>query len=151
MAWSENTVKTLFEWIKQFIALIPVEVLVGLSLVSLLTVLLIPFYFKQLPQDYFIRFESQSSPILVRWLRNLVGGLFVFAGLLMLVLPGQGLLTLLIGLCLIESPARRHLIKKLTSSARFRLKINKLRITLGAPPFVWQLEEKRSLSPKNKP
>lgn len=147
MSEGETIDKTFFQWIEQFITIFPTEFLITLSFLSLLTLLLTPLYLKQLPQDYFIRLESQSSPFFLRWTRNIIGVLFIFAGLLMLVLPGQGLLTLLIGLCLIESPLRKGLIKKLTQSESFRGKINKLRRSLGSSPFLWPEDVKKTLDP----
>jgi ABC-type Fe3+ transport system permease subunit len=149
MSESETIDKTIFQWIKQFTAILPTEFLITLSFLSLLTLLLTPLYLKQLPQDYFIRLESQSSPFFLRWMRNIIGVLFIFAGLLMVVLPGQGLLTLLIGLCLIESPLRKGLIKKLTQSQSFRHKINTLRRTLGSSPFIWHEDGTKKTSRPN--
>lgn len=45
-------------------------------------------------------------------LRNLLGGLLVLGGLAMLVLPGQGLLTLAAGLLLMSFPGKRALMEK---------------------------------------
>ena len=38
------------------------------------------------------------------WVRNILGGLFLVAGVAMLVLPGQGLLTIVVGLGVMSFP-----------------------------------------------
>jgi hypothetical protein len=42
-------------------------------------------------------------------LKNAVGSVLVIAGILMLVLPGQGILTLFVGLTLVDFPGKRRL------------------------------------------
>jgi hypothetical protein len=48
--------------------------------------------------------------VIVRWIiklvKNLLGVVFILLGLAMLVLPGQGLLTLLIGVLLLNFPGK---------------------------------------------
>lgn len=76
---------------------------------------LIPFLVVRIPVDYFAETKRQSSVwaeqhIIVRWIiklvKNLLGGVFILLGLAMLVLPGQGLLTLLIGVLLLNFPGK---------------------------------------------
>ncbi len=90
--------------------------LLALSLVSLLLgVLLAPFFVSRIPQDYFSHPHRQrysrmaSHPLLNTLLvavKNLVGALLVIAGIVMLFLPGQGLLTLLVGLMIMNYPGK---------------------------------------------
>ena len=47
--------------------------------------------------------------LLLRIGKNLLGALFVGLGVAMLILPGQGILTILIGLSLLEFPYKRRL------------------------------------------
>lgn len=103
--------------------------LLMLGLVSLFSFIaslfLIPFLIVRIPVDYFAENKRHPSPwaehhIVIRWtvllLKNLFGVLFVLLGLAMLVLPGQGLLTLLIGILLLNFPGKyrfeRWLIQK---------------------------------------
>ena len=87
------------------------DILLALSLFSLIsvgvTMTLGVRLIARLPADYFvndIRREGSLTryPLIVRIvipvLKNLLGFVFILAGVLMLVLPGQGLLTLFAGL-----------------------------------------------------
>ena len=72
------------------------------------TLIAIPFILVRLPEDYFdvrvprtwMKDQHPVLRIVGRALKNIVGIVFVLAGLSMLVLPGQGVLTILIGLSL---------------------------------------------------
>lgn len=93
--------------------------LLWLGIVSLISfiasLILIPFLVVRIPVDYFAETKRQPSPwaeqhVVVRWiillLKNLFGAVFILLGLAMLVLPGQGLLTLLIGVLLLNFPGK---------------------------------------------
>jgi hypothetical protein len=99
----------------------------------------------RLPADYF-RGErrgplSAGHPIL-RWggqiLRNLLGLLLILLGLLLSLpgVPGQGLLTMLIGLMLVDFPGKRRLERALVSRSGVRGAIDRLRARFGRPPLV---------------
>lgn len=78
---------------------------------------LVPLIIINLPVDYFTRPSKARSRSLFGTLlhvgKNLLGVLFLIIGFLMLVLPGQGLLTLLLGLSLIDFPSKRLIQIKL--------------------------------------
>lgn len=100
------------------------------------TLLLVPWLVKRAPSDYFVREEEAargSWPRLV--LRNLAGALLVALGLLMLLLPGQGLLTLLIGVCLMDLPGKRALVRKLAQKPSVWRALGYLRERAHVPPF----------------
>ncbi|CAA0105017.1 Uncharacterised protein [Halioglobus japonicus] len=88
----------------------------GLSLLAAVaTIVAIPWVVTRLPQDYFANEErhalrdSSDKPVLVLALgvlKNVFGLLLILAGLIMLVTPGQGVLTLLIGLLLMNFPGK---------------------------------------------
>lgn len=73
-----------------------------------------------LPSEYFVRDYKKhptipiDNPVLLicyRIFKNLVGIFFILAGLAMLVLPGQGLISVFIGLSLTSFPGKRRLIR----------------------------------------
>jgi hypothetical protein len=77
-------------------------VMITLGVISLVvTVLLLPIWVARLPADHFS--QHRVGPTRLRTLphvalraaKNTLGAVLVFLGLLMLVLPGQGLLTIL--------------------------------------------------------
>jgi hypothetical protein len=107
------------------------------------TLIVIPLIVIALPVDYLavderrVGFEPHPLwhiPYLL--LKNLVGGLFVATGLVMLVLPGQGILTILIGLGLVDFPGKRRLIRSLMGRRRVFLTINRLRARAGKSPLT---------------
>ena len=74
-----------------------------------------------------------SGAVLV--IRNVFGWVFVVAGVAMLVLPGQGLLSIIAGLVLIDFPGKHRLERRLLASHVVRDAMNWLRRRAGRPPF----------------
>ena len=89
--------------------------LAGLSVATLaLSVLLIPILIVRIPADYYSRpvppRERRSAVRqAVSLVRNLLGAALFLAGVGMLFLPGQGFLTILAALALLEFPGKRAL------------------------------------------
>ena len=82
--------------------------LAAFSVVAFLaTFLLTPLVLTRLPVDYLTREVTRArlSPVLFV-LKNALGLLVVLVGVLMLVLPGQGILTIVLGLGLVDFPGR---------------------------------------------
>ena len=117
-----------------------------LSVVSVLTFVVslaaIPWLVARLPRDYFL--QSRPGPaadrhpvirLILTVLRNLIALVLVAGGLLMLFLPGQGLLTLIIGLSLLDFPGRPRLIRWLVSHDRIQRGLNWIRARTGRPPL----------------
>ncbi len=119
--------------------------LVGLSaLTFVLTLIAIPFLVVRIPPDYFahehretIRWSNRHPVIraLLLILKNLLGGVFLIAGLAMLILPGQGVLTILVGMILIDFPGKFRLERWLVSRPPVFRTVNWLRTRSGHPPI----------------
>ena len=129
-------------------ALFSKEVLWGLFVLSIVgfigSLIAIPFVLVRLPPEYFdVRcprtWMKEHHPVL-RWvgliLKNVVGVVFFLAGVAMLFLPGQGLLTMLIGLSLVDFPGKRRLESKLMGRPTVLKTINALRHKFGRPPLT---------------
>jgi len=87
----------------------------------------------RLPRDFF----SRTPPLgRARLLRRIVGTLLVIAGILMLVLPGPGAATALLGLFVLDLPAMRRLVIALLRRPKIAHAVNQLRQKKGRPPFV---------------
>ena len=139
--------------IDQFIqfteAWISPEAWIGLIVFSILafigTLLAIPAILVRLPPDYFQNHHhkpwfANHHPIvrvLGLTLKNIVGIIFLLAGLAMLVLPGQGLLTMLLGILFIDFPGKHRLEKRLIQHPKILRSINALREKVGKPPFTF--------------
>jgi hypothetical protein len=117
----------------------------GLSLLAAVaTIVGVPWVVTRLPRDYFARPErvvwraSADEPILALifgLLKNLLGLVLIILGLIMLVTPGQGILTLLIGLLLMNFPGKYRLERWLVSRPGVLRGLNWLRRRRGQLPF----------------
>ena len=120
-------------------AALTVVVLFLISLVALCSAVLI------LPQRYIIEEHRPfltGKPPLVRWLgliaKNLLGWLLIVIGIVLSVpgIPGQGLLTIFLGLLLVDIPGKRRLIHFLARQPGVLRLLNYLRAHFGRPPLV---------------
>ena len=131
----------MIDWLRQH------EVLLfwlgALSIGSLLLVAaLLPIAIVRLPADYFVR-EHHLGHGRRGWLdwvwhlgKNFLGAVFVLAGIAMLVLPGQGLLTILIGLLMLDIPGKRKVERRLVCRPAILKVLNRLREKRGRPPLI---------------
>jgi len=138
-----NIVTALFEW-AQYHSLI----LWGVSVVSLVTFIgtavALPFFVARIPEDYFLRPNARSpwcysnSPAHLPYLviRNLAGVVFVIAGIVMLFIPGQGILTILVGVMLMNFPGKRLLALRSIRQPKVFGAINWMRARSQRPPLV---------------
>lgn len=134
-------VQEAFQWIGDNEALFTVMVAVSI-VVFLGTLLVVPWMLVRLPANYFRRQRKQRVPMrfqhpAVRLVllvgKNLLGGFFVVMGVAMLVLPGQGLLTILIGLILLDFPGKFRVQRYLVTRRPVWRGINWLRERAGRP------------------
>ncbi len=117
-----------------------------LSVVLLIvSIAIIPWVVIKIPNDYFhehyrVRVSKSSGhPLiaqLLAGLKNLVGFIFVIFGILMLILPGQGILTILIGLFLMNFPGKYQFERKIVSLPRVLKSLNWIRAKANKPPLV---------------
>ena len=120
--------------------------LVAASAVSLLAgLLLVPVFITRIPVDYFChshrhRLSANSRHPLIRLFitgsKNLLGTVFILAGLLMLFLPGQGLLMLLAGLIIMNYPGKFALEGWIIKLPHVLPTINWLRTKYNKPPLL---------------
>jgi hypothetical protein len=107
-----------------------------LSAVTLIaSALLIPWLVARVPADYFARGRHHTPwqdkhPIVRIFLviaKNLFGLILVGLGILMLVLPGQGILTIVAGIALIDFPGRHAAVHWLVCKPPVLKSLNWLR------------------------
>jgi len=131
------------DWAKSYETLLWWTFAVSLALL-MLTPLLVAYVVVQLPKDYFSPKRRQRAswpqkhpalgPIVVI-VKNLLGAVLALAGLLMLVVPGQGLLTLVVGLTLMDFPGKFRLERWLATRPGVWRSINWLRKRFGREPL----------------
>ncbi|HEY6084584.1 MAG TPA: PGPGW domain-containing protein [Nitrospira sp.] len=124
------------------------ETLISLTVLSLVffvgTLIAIPFILVRLPANYFdVRvprpWMENHHPVLRlggHVVKNVVGAIFLFAGFLMLFLPGQGILTMLIGISMLDFPGKRKVEAKMIGQPTVLSVINGMREKFGKPPLV---------------
>ncbi len=122
-----------------------VWVAAGLSLCTLLAgLVVVPWIIVRIPPDYFTHARrSQSNwnkmhpalQIAVMAGKNLAGALLIFAGFIMLFVPGPGIVTALVGLALVDVPGKRRLERWIVARPAVFASLNKLRKKYNHPPL----------------
>jgi hypothetical protein len=137
----DGVLATIQQWV-------PVEVLIGLTVASVIgfigSLIAIPLILVRLPPDYFDtrtpRHWMKDHHPLLRLLglvaKNVVGIVLLLAGFAMLFLPGQGLLTMLIGISLMDFPRKRQLEAKMVGQPTLLGVINSMRHKFDKPPLT---------------
>lgn len=119
----------------------------SLFLVTLIgSLLVVGFLLVKLPATYFQEFHSRDlwvdrHPALrltARSGKNVLGAILVVVGTIMALpgVPGQGLLTILVGFMLLDLPGKRRLERRIVGRPRLLRAINRLRKRFGHPPLV---------------
>ncbi|MFM8551972.1 MAG: PGPGW domain-containing protein [Nitrospiraceae bacterium] len=129
-------------------ALLSKDVLLSLFVLSIAgfvgSLIAIPFILVRLPAQYFDerhpRTWMEDHHPIMRWtgliVKNVIGVVFLLAGFAMLFLPGQGILTMLIGVSLMDFPGKRRLERKLIGRPAVLETINLVRAKFDKPPLT---------------
>ncbi len=101
-----------------------------------------PIAIVHLPEDYLRRDHSKQQkkqsckhPAL-RIALNIVGWLLIAAGIAMLILPGQGVIVLILGIILAEFPGKQRLLRWIITRPRILNTINRIRERFDRPPLL---------------
>ena len=118
----------------------------GVSLVLFAgSFVVIPVLIARMRRDYFVAAVSDEhtwlgrhrvARVTARVLKNALGGVLLLAGIAMMVLPGQGIITVLVALSLLEFPGKRALELRLIRQAQVSNIINWIRARSGRPPLI---------------
>ena len=76
--------------------------------------------------------------LIVLTLKNIIGYCLILGGILMLVLPGQGLLTILVGLILSDYPGKFKLEKRIIKTSFVLKTINWYRAKSNIQPIIFK-------------
>lgn len=102
----------------------------------------VPIALVRAPPDYFTRPHAPRA-LGVRILRAVLGSALVLLGIAMLVLPGQGTLTILIGIGILDLPWKQRLVRRILRSASVRRAVDRLREKAGKAPLEVPVEAPR--------
>ncbi|WHZ28408.1 MAG: hypothetical protein OJF51_003206 [Nitrospira sp.] len=131
--------------VQQYVSTETLVTLTALSVVFFVgSLIAIPFILVRLPTDFFDtrvprRWMENHHPLLRllgHLVKNVVGAIFLFAGFLMLFLPGQGILTMLIGVTMLDFPGKRKMEAKMIGQPAVLSTINNMRQKFGKPPLT---------------
>ncbi|MEM5496217.1 hypothetical protein WNY77_02285 [Paraglaciecola mesophila] len=122
------------------------------SAVSIGYFILISYIITNMDKRYFIRRKNKgknadvipkrtsgknSLIFIIEMVKILIGIGLLVCGIIMLVLPGQGLITMLIGLSLIPFPRKNKLEDNLLSRQSVRSSLNWIRAKANKEPFIF--------------
>jgi len=111
----------------------------------IVSLILVPMMVVRIPSDYFIHKKRHPKRpekyppvirIIVLILKNLMGLVLVLAGILMLVLPGQGLFTMVVGIMMMNFPGKYKLERWIVERGPVLRSINWLRRRAGHDPLI---------------
>lgn len=128
----------LFEWLKAYGVM-----LIGVSVASfVVSILFCTLVIAYLPPDYFLsnrRTSRIKHPVLrigLKCLKNLFAAVLVVVGIIQIPLPGQGLLTILIGIIISDIPGKRKLERRIISSPVILATANGIRSRFKRPLLI---------------
>ena len=138
------------DWITQLIHSFTLrDAIIGLLLFAVTFVgslALVSFMLVKIPATYFHSSHDRDFLVdrhrAVRWsglvMKNVLGVALVILGIIMSLpgVPGQGILTILLGLMLLDLPGKRGWEQKLVKRPKVLQTINHLRGKFGKPPLV---------------
>ena len=117
----------------------------GSLVLFVISLFIVPILVAKIPADYFHpEHRNKFTPerprdlitLLFVGLKNLVGICLVLLGALMLALPGQGILTILIGLFLMDFPGKFKFERKLVRNTKVLMLLNWIRTKANKPPLI---------------
>ena len=122
---------------------------VGSLVLTIGGLIAVPLAVTYMPSDHFLDAAQQRRrfthrhplvALLLRTLRNVLGLVLIVLGVIMLFVPGPGVVALLAGLSLAEFPGRRRLELWLVLLPGVLPQIQRLRAKAGQPPLVLPTE-----------
>ena len=111
----------------------------------------VPWLILRMSPEYFIRHRIEVRKrhnrhpvltVLLYCIRNVVGVLLLAAGSAMLILPGQGLLTLLIGLSVMDFPGKHYLLERCIKIDTIRHSLNWIRRKGEKEQFIFSADKR---------
>ncbi len=111
------------------------------AIVFVVSLLLTPYLLGLIPQKYFVgenphKLELEHiGHVIAVVIRSIIGLILLLAGIIMLVTPGQGIISIVLGLFLMEFPGKRKLELKLINHDPTYKALNWLRNKANKPPL----------------
>jgi len=128
---------------QDYLHLLPMIGLVS-ALIFVISLLSLPWLVARIPEDYFSSTEHRPPSWkklhpLIRMIlvvcKNIVGCVLLLGGFVMLFVPGQGVLTMVAGLVLIDYPGKFALERRIVKNTSISKGLNWLRAKANKPPL----------------
>lgn len=123
------------------------QILACFSLLTFgISIVCIPLLVARLPRNFFqLTAKSNRSNVrkftlrnaILSLLRNITGFALLLAGIAMLFLPGQGIITIIIALATMSFPLKNELIYKLTRKHSVQQALDWMRKKMKKETFYW--------------
>ena len=133
----------LIGWVQNHQVLFQTLGLLSLAL-FVASLVIFPLVVANLPADYFVRdkrdpaHQQRQHPVawaLLTVVKNVIGFVLILAGIAMLVLPGQGILTILMGVALANFPGKFTFERRLVQRPSVGRALNRIRRFAGKDPL----------------
>ncbi len=135
--------KNMVDWLEAHAAL-STAIVVGSVVFAVGSLWAVHRFLITIPPDYFqqehkpLELWTDSHPVL-RWCviigKNVLGGVLIVIGIVMLFTPGQGVLSLLLGISLVDLPGKRSLERRILQQDKVLGLVNRLRKRADQPPL----------------
>ncbi len=113
----------------------------------IVSLIILPWLLYRLEDDYFLHLHDRPQPVFfLRWLCYFLGSTLLIAGVLMLFLPGQGLLTIFLGLNLLDFPGKQKAINSLMAKRSLQKALNWIRQKGNRNNFLFEETLKNQIS-----
>ncbi|MBQ0721396.1 MAG: hypothetical protein KBT88_00025 [Gammaproteobacteria bacterium] len=128
-------------WLAEYQALFTWMAIIS-ALTFSISLLSLPWLVARIPSDYFCHRKRHPTPLkqshpmlrlLILLSKNLFGWVLLLGGIIMLFIPGQGLLTIAMGLVLMDYPGKFTLERKVVGNEKILNGLNWLRAKASAP------------------
>lgn len=103
--------------------------------------LVVPPLAVKLPADHFVRPEEICHRrTLGHWVwylcRNVLGAVLLIAGIAMLILPGPGIISIIVAIALADFPGKRRVERAFIRAWIVQTPLNSMRKKYGVPPMI---------------
>jgi len=111
------------------------------------SLVLIPWILIQIPSDYFFHKKRQKQKwcnqlpivrLVFLLIKNILGVIFIISGIIMLFIPGQGIIAIIIGVILTDFPYKYKIERWIINRPVILRSINKLRAKAKQGPIEVQ-------------
>ena len=116
--------------------IIVLTIVTGITIVT--SIVIIPYIILNLTPDYFLykrqpmfKYKHRFIRYFVLIIKNVFGYILFLLGIIMLFIPGQGLLSIALGILLINFPGKKKVEKKMFSNKKVNKIINIIRNKFG--------------------